>query len=107
MKRSKVAILGGGSWGTTTASVISRHCDATLWARNRQIVDEINKAHTNHLYLEDATLNAKLAATTDIGAAVNQADAVLIAVPSSHFREVLIRELFLRGSRQTGPFSCC
>ena len=86
VKRSKVAILGGGSWGTTTASVISRHCDAMLWARNQQIVDEINQAHTNRRYLGDATLNAKLTATTDIGAAVNQADAVLIAVPSSHFR---------------------
>ncbi|GIR71843.1 MAG: hypothetical protein CM15mP74_30940 [Halieaceae bacterium] len=93
MKRSKVAILGGGSWGTTTASVISRHCDTMLWARDGQIVDEINQAHTNHRYLGDAALNAKLAATTDIGAAVNQADAVLIAVPSSHFREVLASAL--------------
>ena len=93
VKRSKVAILGGGSWGTTTASVISRHCDTMLWARDGQIVDEINQAHTNHRYLGDAALNAKLAATTDIGAAVNQADAVLIAVPSSHFREVLASAL--------------
>ena len=93
MKRSKVAILGGGSWGTTTASVISRHCDTMLWARDGQIVDEINQAHTNRRYLGDAALNAKLAATTDIGAAVNQADAVLIAVPSSHFREVLASAL--------------
>ena len=84
MKRSKVAILGGGSWGTTTASVISRHCDAMLWARDGQIVDEINQTHTNHRYLGNAALNAKLTATTDIGAAVNQADAVLI-VPAATF----------------------
>ena len=67
VKRSKVAILGGGSWGTTTASVISRHCDTTLWARDGQIVDEINQAHTNHRYLGDAALNAKLAAKEVLG----------------------------------------
>jgi glycerol-3-phosphate dehydrogenase (NAD(P)+) len=89
VERSKVAILGGGSWGTTTASVISRQCDALLWARDGQIVDEINEQHTNQRYLGEAPLNPKLAATTDIGDAVKAAKAVLIAVPSSHFREVL------------------
>ena len=89
MKRSKIAILGGGSWGTTTASIVSRQCDATLWARDAQIVEEINRHHTNGRYLPDAILHPKLSATTDIQGAVNQADAVLIAVPSSHFLEVL------------------
>ena len=64
MKRSKIAVLGGGSWGTTTASVISRQCDAVLWARDAQIVDEINQDHTNTRYLADATLHPKLTATT-------------------------------------------
>ena len=60
VERSKVAILGGGSWGTTTASVISRQCGAILWARDGQIVTEINEHHTNERYLRGATLNAKL-----------------------------------------------
>ena len=93
VERSKVAILGGGSWGTTTASVISRQCDALLWARDGQIVAEINEQRTNQRYLGDAPLNPKLAATTDIGDAVKDAKAVLIAVPSSHFREVLTSAL--------------
>ena len=93
MKRSKIAVLGGGSWGTTTASVISRQCDAVLWARDAQIVDEINQDHTNSRYLPDATLHPKLTATTALNVAVEHADAVLIAVPSSHFREVLVNAL--------------
>ena len=83
MKRSKIAVLGGGSWGTTTASVISRQCDAVLWARDAQIVDQINQHHTNTRYLADATLHPKLTATTELRVAVENADAVLIAVPSS------------------------
>ena len=90
MKRSKISVLGGGSWGTTTASVISRQCNAVLWARDAQIVDEINQDHTNTRYLPDATLHPKLTATTALNVAVEDADAVLIAVPSSHFREVLM-----------------
>ena len=93
MERSKVAILGGGSWGTTTASVISRQCDALLWARDGKIVTEINEQHANQRYLGDAALNPKLAATADIHDAVKDAKAVLLAVPSSHFREVLTSAL--------------
>jgi len=93
VKRSKIAVLGGGSWGTTAASVISRQCDAVLWARDAQIVDEINQDHTNTRYLADATLHPKLTATTALNVAVEHADAVLIAVPSSHFREVLVNAL--------------
>ena len=93
MKRFKISILGGGSWGTTTASVISRQCNAVLWARDAQIVDEINQDHTNTRYLPDATLHPKLTATTALNVAVEHADAVLIAVPSSHFREVLMNAL--------------
>ncbi len=93
MRRSKIAVLGGGSWGTTTASVISRQCDTVLWARDAQIVDEINQHHTNSRYLAGATLHPKLTATSALKIAVESADAVLIAVPSSHFREVLVNAL--------------
>ena len=62
VRRSKIAVLGGGSWGTTTASVISRQCDAMLWARDAQIVDQINQHHTNTRYLADAVLHPKLTA---------------------------------------------
>ena len=62
-------------------------------ARDAQIVDEINQDHTNSRYLADATLHPKLTATTALNVAVEHADAVLIAVPSSHFREVLVNAM--------------
>ncbi|MDB4453162.1 NAD(P)H-dependent glycerol-3-phosphate dehydrogenase, partial [bacterium] len=30
----KVALLGGGSWGTTVASLVSRNAEVMLWARD-------------------------------------------------------------------------
>ncbi len=89
MQVQRVAVLGGGSWGTTIAAVMTRNVEVTLWARNADTVEEINTRHTNLGYLPQATLPEKLVATTDIGAAVGSADVVVMAIPSQHFRSVL------------------
>jgi len=85
----KLAVIGGGSWGTTVASIASRKASVTLWARSHNTVDEINRDHRNSRYLGDANLNAALTATADIEAAVHGADAVIMAVPSDSYRQVL------------------
>jgi glycerol-3-phosphate dehydrogenase len=46
MKALKVAVFGGGSWGTTVAALTCRNAPVTLWARNPDTVDEINREHT-------------------------------------------------------------
>ena len=33
MTNLNVTVLGGGSWGTTVASLVSRNAPVTLWAR--------------------------------------------------------------------------
>ncbi|MEZ5569343.1 MAG: NAD(P)H-dependent glycerol-3-phosphate dehydrogenase [Halioglobus sp.] len=84
-----VAVLGGGSWGTTVASLVTRNAPVTLWARNAATVEEINTRHTNETYLPGATLPEKLRATDDLAKAVSSADLVVMAVPSQYFRHVL------------------
>lgn len=85
----RVALLGGGSWGTTVASIISRNAPITMWARNTATVGEINTHHTNKKYLPDAVLPEALTATNDIEEAVSQCDVLVMGVPSHSFREVL------------------
>ena len=85
----KVALLGGGSWGTTVASVVSRNAPITLWARDAATVDEINTDHRNSRYLPGIRLPEALNATTDLSAAVSSADVVIMGIPSSNFRAVL------------------
>ncbi|MFV8818560.1 NAD(P)H-dependent glycerol-3-phosphate dehydrogenase [Haliea sp. E17] len=89
MKAQTIAVLGGGSWGTTIASVITRNADVVLWARNPETVREINNQHSNQRYLPGTQLPARLRATSDITAAVEAADVVVMAIPSQHFRHVL------------------
>tara|TARA_R110002110_G_scaffold205066_2_gene416799 strand:+ start:2419 stop:3423 length:1005 start_codon:yes stop_codon:yes gene_type:complete len=85
----KVAVLGGGSWGTTVASLMTRNVPVTLWARNPATVDEINQHHSNETYLPGAKLPEKLVATADIAEAVVGADVIIMGIPSQNFRAVL------------------
>tara|TARA_E500000331_G_scaffold65227_1_gene59929 strand:- start:396 stop:1400 length:1005 start_codon:yes stop_codon:yes gene_type:complete len=89
MRNSNVGILGGGSWGTTVASLVARNASALLWARNDDTVREINDKHTNSRYLGEAALSRKLSATSDLHGTVSQADVLVIAIPSQSFRSIL------------------
>ena len=89
MKALNIAVLGGGSWGTTVASLVARNTGVTLWARNPDTVEEINTRHSNERYLPGATLADRLRATNDIGEAVRDADVVVMGIPSQNFRPVL------------------
>jgi glycerol-3-phosphate dehydrogenase (NAD(P)+) len=85
----KAALLGGGSWGTTVASLIARNAPVTLWARDEATVTEINTEHSNSKYLPGARLNSKLVATGSIEEAVASCDVLVMGIPSQHFRRVL------------------
>jgi len=85
----KAGLLGGGSWGTTVASLIARNAPVKIWARCEETVNEINEHHTNSRYLPGATLNNKLVATHCIEEAVSGCDVLVMGVPSQHFRDVL------------------
>lgn len=85
MKNLRIGILGGGSWGTTVAALVTRNTQVTLWARNPATVEEINTRHTNEVYLPGAVLPDKLVATNDIAEAVHEADVIVMAIPSRTF----------------------
>ena len=85
----KSALLGGGSWGTTVASLIARNAPVTLWARDEATVTEINTKHSNSKYLPGARLNSRLVATSSIEEAVASCDVLVMGVQSQHFRAVL------------------
>ncbi|UNU41771.1 NAD(P)H-dependent glycerol-3-phosphate dehydrogenase [Sphingopyxis sp. YF1] len=87
--RLKVGLLGGGSWGTTVASVVSRNAPITLWARDAETVEDINASRENRKYLPGIRLPSALRATGDMAEAVAGADVLVMGVPSHSFRGVL------------------
>ena len=62
-----------------------------LWARRKELADEINDAHRNGDYLSRHLLPDSLLATPSLEEALDSADLVLMAVPSHGFRQVLAR----------------
>ena len=85
----KVGLLGGGSWGTTVASLTAKNSPTTIWARNIKTVNEINTFHTNQKYLPNAKLTQSLKASNSIEETVKDADVIVMGVPAQSFRKVL------------------
>jgi glycerol-3-phosphate dehydrogenase (NAD(P)+) len=90
MREPKVVVLGGGSWGTTVASICARRGPTLQWVRSEKTANDINENHRNTSYLgKDQVLSESLRATTDFGEAARSADVVVMGVPSHGFRDVL------------------
>ncbi len=85
----RATVLGGGSWGTTIASVVARNTQTLIWARNPATVAEINEQHRNETYLPGAKLAQRLRATADFEEAVTFADVLIVGVPAQTFRDTL------------------
>ncbi|MEM6877699.1 MAG: NAD(P)H-dependent glycerol-3-phosphate dehydrogenase [Bacteroidota bacterium] len=84
-----VGLLGGGSWGTTVASLTARNCPTKIWARRAETVDEINERHSNEKYLPGAQLTSSLTACHTIEETVRDADVIVMGIPAQNFRQVL------------------
>src|SRR5436305_1799644 len=84
-----VTVLGGGSWGTTVASLAARNTPTRLWARHPEVATEITEQHTNSRYLGDRRLHSSLTACCDLEEALSTADVLVVGVPSHGIRDVL------------------
>ena len=85
-----IAVLGSGSWGTALAIQFARAGKSTrLWGRNAAQRAAMRDARVNARYLPDAPFPAPLQVAASIEAALDGVGDVVIAVPSSAFRELL------------------
>ena len=83
-----VGIVGAGAWGTALAVAARRAGrDVTIWAYERETVEEINHEHSNHIYLPGVSLERGIKATAKV-AEVAASDLILMVVPSQFFRSV-------------------
>ena len=84
---TRAAVLGAGSWGTTFAMVLAdAGTEVSLWARRPSLADQITSEHVNGDYLPGIVLPDGVRATTDAAAALQNADIVVLAVPSQTLR---------------------
>jgi glycerol-3-phosphate dehydrogenase (NAD(P)+) len=91
---TRVAVIGGGAWGTTLADLLARKGEqVTLWAREPEVAAQVSREHMNGMFLSGCPLAPSLAATTDLATAVQGADVVVSAAPSHAVRSVMTEAL--------------
>ena len=86
----RVAVVGGGAWGTALADLLARKGEqVTLWAREADVVDNVNRKHRNEMFLPGASLAPALRAEGDIAAAIRGVETVVSVAPSHAVRPVM------------------
>jgi glycerol-3-phosphate dehydrogenase (NAD(P)+) len=89
---SRIAVLGAGSWGTTLADLLARKGnEVRLWAYEPEVVESVNRARENTLFLAGIELHEGVRAYADARDAVVDADVVVSAAPSHAVRAVVSR----------------
>ncbi len=85
----KTAVLGAGAWGTALARLL---CDeknsVTLWGHNVEHLEDLRATQHNERYLPGIKLPPELRLETDLQRAIDNAELIVVAVPSKAFRPV-------------------
>jgi glycerol-3-phosphate dehydrogenase (NAD(P)+) len=85
----KIAIIGGGSWGTALALALGRKGHRIrLWVFEPELVESINHRRRNALYLPEFELPEHVSASHALETVLDGAEIVLTVVPSHHCRAV-------------------
>jgi len=85
----RAGVAGGGAWGTALAQVCARAgLETVMWVREREVVDAINTAHENSLFLPGVALDPAIRATHDF-IDLARSDLILAVPPAQHMRATL------------------
>jgi glycerol-3-phosphate dehydrogenase (NAD(P)+) len=85
----RIGVIGGGAWGTALAQVAASGGEPVLlWAREDEVVESVNGAHENRLFLPGVPLSPTVRAAGDLGE-LAACEALLVVTPAQHMRAVL------------------
>jgi glycerol-3-phosphate dehydrogenase (NAD(P)+) len=86
----KFCIIGGGSWATALAKMLTDNGHSIgWWFRNQTIIDHIRRRRHNPQYLRSVYFNADLLhMSTHVSDVVSGADVVLVCIPSAYLLPV-------------------
>ncbi|EPG74330.1 NAD-dependent glycerol-3-phosphate dehydrogenase [Leptospira fainei serovar Hurstbridge str. BUT 6] len=89
----QIGVIGSGSFGTSLGALLAdKGYEVTLWARNKDLVKEINDHHLNEKYLPGIRLPDNLNASPNLEDAVKNKD-MIVSAPPSHVITDILREI--------------
>jgi len=91
---SRLAIIGGGSWGTALAIVLApRFREVRLWVYEPDLAERMRSSRVNDVYLPDFTIPTNVEIISNNGEALAGAGTVLSVMPSHLVRAVYAQML--------------
>jgi len=97
----KVAFLGGGSFGTALAVMLSnKGIHTSIWTIDEACVSDINVKRENHKYLPDVKISDNVTAYGNLQEAIKDCKIIVLAVPSQVIRTVARQVAPLLGKDQ-------
>ena len=88
--KTRVSIIGGGSWGTALAILMaSKGHSVRLWVYEADLAQSINQSRENDVYLSGVQIPKTIEATSSLKEACKDPHLVLFVVPSHAARGVL------------------
>lgn len=91
---TRLAIIGGGSWGTALACVLSPRFDRVeLWVNEPDLATRMQASRVNDIFLPDIAIPANVHAGHSLEEALVGAEIVLSVMPSHVVRDVYNRML--------------
>lgn len=85
----KIAVLGGGAWGSALAAVWSEAHNVRLWARDPAQAQQMSARRVNERYLPQLKLPDAIAVSGDLARTLSDAELAILAMPSTGLRAVL------------------
>jgi glycerol-3-phosphate dehydrogenase (NAD(P)+) len=87
-KNDKLAVLGGGLWGTVLAQQAARsRAGVVLWEYFEEAAAELGRTR-RHPHIPGFRLDDAVTVTSDLKRAVADADVLLFVLPSTHVRRI-------------------
>ena len=89
---NKVAVLGGGSFGTVLANLAaSNGFNVSLWVRDSDQALRINSEGANTFYHPELKLSENIVASDNLNEVLENAEIIFIATPSIIFEKIVDR----------------
>lgn len=91
----KISVIGSGSWGTTLSILLyDNGHKVKLWFRRSDYLHEVKSNRENYLYLPGIKIPEEILLTSDLSEALDEAEVIVLAVPTQHIRNVLEKDVF-------------
>ncbi len=102
--KTKIGVIGAGAWGTALSNILAKNQNVILWAKEKNVCDNINKSRENKRFLPKIKLSKKINCTTEIND-ICDCDILFLVIPVQYLSSVLGK---LKKSLDTKTiFVCC